>query len=132
MTTDFWVGADTLGLARVCNVVEGVQATKRRGKEIALSTMIVCATGHQEREPEAACPSVNGVEPTTSSATLLLSAREAAAQCGVSPRTWRTWDIAGKIPCAICVGRSKFWRPEELRAWVAAGCPDRVTWEALK
>jgi predicted DNA-binding transcriptional regulator AlpA len=63
---------------------------------------------------------------------LLLTAAQAAALLGRSVRTWRTWDAAGKIPQAIRVGRSAFWRPDELRAWVAAGCPDRATWKALQ
>jgi predicted DNA-binding transcriptional regulator AlpA len=41
-------------------------------------------------------------------------------------------DATGKIPRAIRLGRSTFWRPEELKAWVAAGCPDRVLWEATQ
>jgi predicted DNA-binding transcriptional regulator AlpA len=63
---------------------------------------------------------------------LLFTAAQAARLCGVSPRTWYTWDAAGKIPQAIHIGRSAFWRPETLRDWVAAGCPDRETWEAMQ
>ena len=63
---------------------------------------------------------------------LLLSASQAAAVCNTSVRTWRMWDAAGKIPRAIRIGRSTYWRPEELRAWVAAGCPERARWNALR
>jgi predicted DNA-binding transcriptional regulator AlpA len=63
---------------------------------------------------------------------LLLDAHHAAAVCGTSARTWRTWDVAGKIPAPIRIGRRTFWRAEDLRNWVAAGCPDRLTWEALQ
>jgi predicted DNA-binding transcriptional regulator AlpA len=63
---------------------------------------------------------------------LLLRAAEAARLCGTSVRTWRNWDIAGKIPQPVRVGRKIFWRPEELKAWIAAGCPDRLTWEAIR
>ena len=63
---------------------------------------------------------------------LLLNAAEAAARCGCSVRTWRTRDRAGLTPPAIRIGRSVYWRPEELAAWVEAGCPDRETWIARR
>lgn len=63
---------------------------------------------------------------------LLLKAACAAAECGVSVRTWYAWDFSGKIPSPIRIGRTPFWPYEELRAWVAAGCPDRVTWKATR
>jgi predicted DNA-binding transcriptional regulator AlpA len=65
-------------------------------------------------------------------APLLLRADQAAALCNTSARTWRTWDAAGKIPRAIRIGRSTYWRPEELKAWVAAGCPDRRVWRIMQ
>lgn len=61
---------------------------------------------------------------------LLLSAKQAAAICGKSLRTWRTWDAAGWIPRPVRIGRSTLWRADELREWVAAGCPRREQWEA--
>ena len=63
---------------------------------------------------------------------LLLTAKSAAAMCGKSLRTWRTWDAAGRIPRPMRIGRSVLWRAEELRDWVAAGCPRRMEWEARK
>jgi hypothetical protein len=63
---------------------------------------------------------------------LLLTGAEAAAMLGATARTWRTWDAMGKIPQAIRIGRKPFWRPEELKVWVAAGCPDRETWEIMR
>jgi prophage regulatory protein len=63
---------------------------------------------------------------------LLLTASEAAAMLGATARTWRTWDAMGKIPQAIRIGRKPFWRREELKAWVAAGCPERETWEIMR
>lgn len=77
----------------------------------------------------------NGRGSTASEATivpLLLSAKAAAALCGVSLRTWRSWDAAGKIPRAIRIGRSTRWREDQLRAWVAADCPGRDEWESRK
>ena len=63
---------------------------------------------------------------------LLLPAKEAAAICGTSLRTWRTWDSGGLIPRPVRIQRSTLWRSDELRAWVAAGCPKRAQWEAEK
>lgn len=60
---------------------------------------------------------------------LLISAREAAGYCGKSIRTWRSWDAAGRVPRPIRIGRSVLWRAEELKAWIAAGCPRRSDWE---
>ncbi len=65
-------------------------------------------------------------------APLLVTARQAAALCGKSLRTWRTWDAAGWIPRPVRIGRSTLWRADELRQWVAAGCPRRAEWEARK
>ena len=61
---------------------------------------------------------------------LLLSAEMAATLCGRSLRTWRSWDTAGRIPRPVRIGRSTLWRADELRAWIAAGCPRRDAWEA--
>jgi predicted DNA-binding transcriptional regulator AlpA len=82
------------------------------------------ATDHSTEVPEAATPVVSVAEP------LLLRASEAAAICGISTRTWRSWDCSCRIPRPIRIGRAVFWRPDEVRAWVAAGCPDRETWHA--
>lgn len=61
---------------------------------------------------------------------LLIPARIASSMCGKSLRTWRTWDSAGLIPQPVRIGRSTLWRVDELKAWVAAGCPRRAEWEA--
>jgi predicted DNA-binding transcriptional regulator AlpA len=66
----------------------------------------------------------------TSTGHLLVTARQAAELCGKSLRTWRSWDSAGWIPRAVRIGRSTLWRADELRDWVAAGCPCRVEWES--
>ena len=66
---------------------------------------------------------------TSQPETLLLTARQAAALCGKSLRPWRSWDASGLIPSPVRVRRSTFWRAEELRAWVQAGCPERQEWE---
>lgn len=50
--------------------------------------------------------------------------------CGI--RTVRTWDAAGKLPAPIRIGGRVVWRVDEIRAWLAAGAPNRAEWEARK
>jgi predicted DNA-binding transcriptional regulator AlpA len=63
---------------------------------------------------------------------LLLRAPQAASFCSIAIRTWRMLDANGRIPRSIHLGRSAFWRRKELQDWVDAGCPDRVTWDAMQ
>jgi predicted DNA-binding transcriptional regulator AlpA len=59
----------------------------------------------------------------------VITAEEAAAIFQKSARTWRNWDATGKTPRPIRIGRSTFWRRDEILAWFTEGCPDRETWE---
>jgi predicted DNA-binding transcriptional regulator AlpA len=66
-------------------------------------------------------------------APLLLAAGQAAAVCAVSVASWHRMVSAGRCPAPLrlspgCVR----WRAEELRDWIAAGCPPRQGWEALR
>ena len=79
-----------------------------------------------QRADDAQSPIDRGME------TMLLSAKSAAAVCGKSLRTWRTWDALGLIPRPVRIGRSTLWRADELQSWIAAGCPNRKVWEAAK
>ena len=63
---------------------------------------------------------------------LLLKAEQAAALCGVSLRTWRLWHTAGKCPAPRKWRRLQRWSRDELRQWIAVGCPDRRTWQAMR
>jgi hypothetical protein len=65
---------------------------------------------------------------------LLLTAKQAAAVCGMSLRTWRRKDAAGQVPAAVLVGGgpTKRLRAEELRRWSEAGCPPRSQWEEIR
>jgi predicted DNA-binding transcriptional regulator AlpA len=83
-------------------------------------------------EPPAILRFVDSGKDFSAVATLLWTAAKTAQSCGVSERTWRTWDGAGYIPAAVEIGRSKFWRPEEVKAWVTAGCPRRAKWKVLR
>ena len=69
--------------------------------------------------------------------TLLLavdSKRLAELLC-VSVRHVERLDSAGKIPAGIYLGKAKRWLldgPNGIRAWLAAGCPDRVRFKAMQ
>jgi len=58
-------------------------------------------------------------------ARLALSAREAAAAVGLSERSWRRADGAGRVPLAARCGRRKLWSVSIIRAWLLMGCPHR-------
>jgi len=59
-----------------------------------------------------------------------VGAAVAARLAGVSEATWWRHHADGKIPRPNKLGRRTLWRVQELREWIAAGCPDRVSWEA--
>ena len=63
---------------------------------------------------------------------LLATARDLAAMLRLSLRTIRLMDRAGKLPEPLRVGGSVRWRLDEIRAWVAGGCPDRATWARIR
>lgn len=68
----------------------------------------------------------------TPAPTILVSAAEAARECRASRATWYAWLSAGRIPAPVRIGRRTLWRRDELVQWIAAGCPGRDRWEALK
>lgn len=59
-------------------------------------------------------------------AKLLLSAKEAAALCGISVRQWWRWNAVGRVPEPVRIGATKRWRSIDLERWIAAGCPARL------
>jgi len=63
---------------------------------------------------------------------LVADARRLALLLCAGIRTVRTWDAAGKLPTPLRIGGRVVWRVDEIRAWLAAGAPDRATWEARK
>jgi len=64
---------------------------------------------------------------------LALPARDAAALLGISRAQLWKLHSQGKLPLPVRLGtKAPRWRVEELRAWLAAGCPDRETWQRLR
>ena len=59
---------------------------------------------------------------------LLLSADDCAAVLGISRSTWYAMYQSGKTPLGLKLNRCHRWSADELRAWVAAGCPPRKRW----
>jgi prophage regulatory protein len=63
---------------------------------------------------------------------IVLNAEQVAQTLGVSVRTIRRLDCAGKLPKPVRIGGAVRWRRDELEAWVAADCPDREKWEPMR
>ena len=63
---------------------------------------------------------------------LVVDARRLAVMLCAGVRTVRTWDAAGKLPAPLRIGGRVVWRVDEIRDWIAAGAPDRETWEARR
>ena len=60
---------------------------------------------------------------------LVLTASQAAGLFSKTERTWRMWNEMGYIPQPVRIGRSLYWRYNELCAWVEEGCPERRSWQ---
>jgi hypothetical protein len=83
---------------------------------------------HSERASDETPAAPTPVEPLP----LLISAAIAATLCGVSLASWHRYVSPGKIgPEAVRLGGRVLYRRQELVDWVAAGTPDRRTWQAL-
>ena len=64
---------------------------------------------------------------------LLVSIDEAARLLGIGKTTFYQLCSSGRIgPMAIKFGKRSLFRLDELREWVAADCPPRVKWHAMK
>lgn len=62
---------------------------------------------------------------------LAVDAKQLAKQLGLSVRTIRTMDAAGKLPRPVKLnGHSVRWVVSEIESWLAAGAPNRNEFEA--
>jgi predicted DNA-binding transcriptional regulator AlpA len=62
----------------------------------------------------------------------LMSAVELAAMTGRSVRSiWRD-NAAGRLPRPVRLGGAVRWRRNEIVEWIAAGCPNRETWDCME
>ena len=71
-------------------------------------------------------------KPADTSEPLLLDARSLARLLSIGVRTVRTHDAAGKLPQPVKLGGRTLWRRAEIMAWIDAGTPDRMAWDARR
>ncbi|OWY71575.1 hypothetical protein B7486_07760 [cyanobacterium TDX16] len=63
---------------------------------------------------------------------LMISIRELASILKLSTRHLERLDCVARIPEPIRFGRAKRWLLSDINAWIAAGCPDRDSWQSMK
>jgi predicted DNA-binding transcriptional regulator AlpA len=64
---------------------------------------------------------------------LAVTARDAARLLDISRAQLYRLHSAGRLPLPVyCGTRAPRWVVAELRDWLAAGCPDRQTWQRLR
>jgi predicted DNA-binding transcriptional regulator AlpA len=65
--------------------------------------------------------------------TFALTAKDAAKAVGISRSQFWKLHSAGKVPLPVYLGsKAPRWLADELRAWIAAGAPDRQTWQRMQ
>ena len=84
------------------------------------------------RDIEETVKSIGGKHAAHETRQMVVSAHELAEMLGLSVRTIRRLDCSGKLPRPVRIGGAVRWRTEEITRWLAAGCPDRKEWEALR
>lgn len=63
---------------------------------------------------------------------LAVPAGELGRMLGIAERSvWKRL-AAGQLPRPLSFGRSRRWSVAEIRDWLAAGAPDRETWETIR
>lgn len=64
--------------------------------------------------------------------TLLTDPGDTARILGISRAQLYKLDAMGKLPMPVRLGtRAPRWRVDELKAWLAAGCPARDKWASI-
>jgi predicted DNA-binding transcriptional regulator AlpA len=59
-------------------------------------------------------------------------ARAAAAFVGVSRAHWLRLAASGRAPRGMKLGARRVWSRAELSAWIEAGAPALVRWQAMR
>lgn len=62
----------------------------------------------------------------------LWDAKTFGQKLSLSKRQIFRLNSCGKIPTPLRIGGAVRWSAEEISAWLAAGAPDRRTWESVK
>lgn len=69
----------------------------------------------------------------TSSASLLIDARDAARLLGISRSSFWSLLAAGRVPPPVFrAGRVVRWNRQEIESWVSSGCPVVDRWREEK
>jgi predicted DNA-binding transcriptional regulator AlpA len=68
------------------------------------------------------------VSPASTDKRLLLTARETWERLGCAKTKFYALLEAGYLPAPVELGRTPYWRAEELRDYVRANCPHRSDW----
>ena len=63
---------------------------------------------------------------TVSPEPLLLDVAGLTRQLSVSRSALYQWLASGRLPSPVKLGRRVLWRLDEIRQWVAEGCPSRT------
>lgn len=64
---------------------------------------------------------------------LAVDAKQLGATLGMSTRKIRSLDASGRLPKPVRIGANSVrWVLSEIELWLAAGAPDRCTWETLR
>jgi prophage regulatory protein len=62
----------------------------------------------------------------------LINAKTLGGMLALSKRQIFRLNSCGKIPAPIRIGGAVRWDAAEIADWLAAGAPDRKTWESMK
>jgi predicted DNA-binding transcriptional regulator AlpA len=62
----------------------------------------------------------------------LIDAFDLAVRLDVSAGQIHRMKARGDLPKEIRLGGCVRWDPEVIERWIAAGCPDRKTWESIE
>ena len=63
---------------------------------------------------------------------LVVRAKELAKILSISIVSVRRMDSGGLLPKPLRLGGCVVWNLAEIKAWLSAGSPDRVRWQALQ
>ena len=81
----------------------------------------------EARTPTASSQRAKETEP------LAVDAKRVGQLLGISrAQVWKL-HASGRLPLPVRLGtRAPRWRVDELRDWLAAGCPDRQMWQGMR
>jgi predicted DNA-binding transcriptional regulator AlpA len=78
-------------------------------------------------------PAVRPAPPAPIIEPELIDADQLAALLNIHPATLYRMKSRGRVPAPLRLSRGCVrWSLREIRDWIAAGCPDRKTWEARR